>query len=419
MLAISFFITSLCVILVAYVYVGYPILLGVLSRIKSPKTVATADITPTVSFVISCYNEEQVLEAKINNSLAFDYPDNLIQIVVVSDGSDDATDDIAKRYSSKNVLLIRQEGRLGKTMGINMAIPYCEGEIIVFSDANAMYQPGAIKKLVRNFNDNQVGYVVGAAIYSDADTNASSKSEDSYWQYEMKIKKIESDICSVVGGDGAIYAIRKHLFEPLDAEDINDFVNPLQIIAKGYRGIFEPEAICFEETAADFRKEAKRKERIVNRSFRGLIKVKEVLNPLKYGFYSIQLISHKLLRWLVPFFITIGGIFSLPLAFNNSLFFQILILAGLALSWLAMIGHFKKNHDNLSSIYYYPYYFFLVNIYAARGIIEAVKGNIQITWSTPRENTSQNKSKDVDIHLACYFAASILLAASILFQLIS
>src|SRR5690606_22746592 len=144
-----------------------------------------------------------------------------------------------------------------------------------------------------------VGYAVGAALYTDGDAGASARNENLYWRYEIAIKTMESRLHSVVGGDGAIYAIRTALWEPLQQRDINDFVNPLQIIAKGYRGVFDPEAKCFEETAGSFDKEIARKERIVNRSIRGLMRVRELLNPLHFGVFTLEVISHKLLRWLI------------------------------------------------------------------------------------------------------------------------
>lgn len=271
-----------------------------------------------------------------------------------------------------------------------MAVPEAKGDIIVFSDANAMYQPDAIHKLVRHFADEQVGLVVGAAIYTDGEKNSAAQSENSYWEYELLIKQWESQIHSVVGGDGAIYAIRKHLYDKLDAKDINDFVNPLEIIAKGYRGIFDREAICLEETAGDFAKEARRKERIVNRSFRGLMKVRRVMNPFRTGFFAIEVISHKLLRWLVPIFILGIAIASIIHSYDGILIFQILYVLEMLFLWLAIVGHLKHKSGSMLPIFFYPYYFLMVNYYSLIGILKALSGNIQVTWSSPRQASQQN-----------------------------
>jgi len=392
--------TLFCLAVPFYVYMGYPILLFLLNNIFPKRKTLKADITPSVALFVSCYNEQDVIEKKILNCLNLDYPKEKLEYIFISDGSEDETDDIIKRFSTQGIRLVRQEGRLGKTSGLNLAMPETNAEIIVFSDANAIYDEQAIRQLVRSFNDPEVGYVVGAALYTDGEENSAAKSEDTYWQYEMAMKKMETNLHSVVGGDGAIYAIRKSLFDPLDREDINDFVNPLQIIAKGYRGIFEPDAKCFEETAGDFDKEGKRKERIVNRSFRGLMKVKEVMNPLKTGFFSLEVISHKLLRWLVPAFLLVATFGCLYLSFKGMPFFNVMVILGIVFLWLAGIGQMKSKSANIPSIFYYPYYFILVNTRSLLGIIAALKGNIQITWSSPRQKTEANNTLSTKYKLA-------------------
>ena len=189
---------------------------------------------------------------------------------------------------------------------------------------------------------------------------------------EIFIKKLESRLHSIVGGDGAIYAIRKELYEPLQATDINDLVNPLQIIAKGYRGVYEPEAICREQTSGSFTKEFNRKVRIVNRSFSGLLRVGAVLNPFDTGMFSFQIISHKLLRWLAPFFILafVGASTSLALLPNNDATLFQTIVAFIALFvFLAYLGYSFVEDPHLWPIFHYPYYFIAVNTASMDGTI--------------------------------------------------
>ncbi|MGM0953177.1 MAG: glycosyltransferase family 2 protein [Pseudomonadota bacterium] len=367
-----------------YVYFGYPALLWLLTRRYPPHTHRQAEITPPMTLIISCYNEAAVIREKLANALALEYPGEQLQILVVSDGSDDGTDEIVREYQGQGVQLIRQEGRLGKTMGLNLALEQIKTGVVVFSDANAMYAPDALQKLVRNFADPQVGYVVGAALYTDADTGASARNENLYWRYEMAIKKMESRLHSVVGGDGAIYAIRRELWQPLQQKDINDFVNPLQIIAIGYRGVFDGEARCFEETAGNFAGEVARKERIVNRSIRGLMRVKATLDPFQVGIFAWQVISHKLLRWLIPLFLAIAAACSLLLALAGFGLFQWLTGAALALLALALVGHLARHKNNLPALVSVPYYFVMVNLYALRGIVSAFRGRTQVTWSSAR-----------------------------------
>lgn len=409
MISLASFLLFLSMCLCIYVYVGYPLVLTLLARYRFKLHKIDSDIRPSVSLIISCYNEVEVIHEKIGNSLAIDYPDDKFEIIFVSDGSDDGTDKIVAECGEKNIKLIRQEGRLGKTSALNMAVPLATGDIIVFSDANAMYQSDALKKLVRNFADDSVGYVVGAALYTDGNKTSAAQSENSYWKYEISIKEKESQIHSVVGGDGAIYAIRKILFDPLDKEDINDFVNPLQIILKGYRGIFEKEAICFEETAGEFDKEGRRKQRIVNRSFRGLLKVKEVMNPFRFGLFSFSVISHKLMRWMVPVFL-IGILFSSSvLAFYDIRFAELLLFFQVCFFWLASVGRYKSKANNVSAYYFYPYYFLLVNLQSLVGMTKALQGNIQVTWSTSRSALESSPDKVTSTFFKWGFVLSIYL----------
>ncbi len=406
-------ITLLSLVLMFHVYFGYPIILWLLSKIlKGKKVDINESHKPPATLLISCYNEIDVVKEKIENSLALAYPADKLEIIVISDGSDDGTDEVAKSYQSKGVKLIRQEGRLGKTSAINLAMQSVTSDIVIFSDANAMYQPDAVDKLARNFNDLEVGYVVGAALYNDGEENAAAASENLYWQYEIALKTMESNLHSVVGGDGAIYAIRRKLYKELDVKDINDFVNPLQIIEQGYRGIFDKEAICLEETAGDFNKEAKRKQRIVNRSFRGLMKVKAVMNPFKFGFYSFEIISHKLLRWLQPVFIVAFGTGSIALAYMEQYFFQWISLLGLAFLFLAQIGLLRANKEKTHAAFTIPYYFLMVNYYSLFGVLTALAGSIQVTWSSPRHKLEkkQYSFKSIALFLVvnmCWLKVSI------------
>jgi len=407
-------VTLISIFVPIYVYIGYPVLLFILTKFFKHKTVGQADITPKVAMFVSCYNEEAVIERKILDCLALDYPKENIEFIFISDGSEDRTDEIIRQYQDRGIKLVRQEGRLGKTSGLNLGMKETNAEIIVFSDANAMYDPQAVKNLVRNFNDESVGYVVGAALYTDGNDNAAASSENAYWVYEMAIKKMETKLHSVVGGDGAIYAIRRQLYITLEREDINDFVNPLQIIDQGYRGIFEPEAKCFEETAGDFEKEGNRKERIVNRSFRGLMKVKSVMNPFKTGIFSLEVISHKLLRWLIPAFFMLAALGSIILSLLNIYAFHYISILGIAFLWLALYGQLRtqKQDENIHPIFYYPYYLMLVNIRSLFGVIAALRGNIQITWSTPRikQGKTQESQKSKVIR------RSFLLISTIIFM---
>ncbi|HXJ06028.1 MAG TPA: glycosyltransferase family 2 protein [Candidatus Acidoferrum sp.] len=369
-----------------YDYGGYPILLALLTRFSSRReSLATSLELPAVTLLISAYNESLVMEEKLKNSLAIDYPRDRLEVMVVSDCSDDGTDDLVRSHAQSGVRLVRQRERLGKTAGLNLAVPMAGGEILVFSDANAIYRNDAIRQLVRHFSDSRVGYVVGNARYVEnaSDTEA-AEAEGLYWKLETWLKQKESAFESVVGGDGAIYAIRRELYTPLLPTDINDFLNPLQIIDRGYRGIFDPAAVSYEETAKSFDKEFRRKVRIVSRSFNALGRIPGVLNPLRNPRHWFLLISHKLLRWLAPFFMIIALATSLLLWFSP--FYRVAVLLQGAFYASATAGWLLPRVRAAWKPFSLAYYFCLVNLASLIGCVKCWRGDLSATWTPPRQS---------------------------------
>jgi cellulose synthase/poly-beta-1,6-N-acetylglucosamine synthase-like glycosyltransferase len=303
-------------------------------------------------------------------------------VVVVSDFSDDGTDEIVRGYAAQGIELLRMPGRGGKTVGLNAAIAQSRGEVVIFSDANAMYGRDVVGQMTRNFADQAVGAVVGESTYVDPEAE-SERSEGLYWRYETAIKKLESAIGSVVGGDGAIYAIRRRLYVPMRPDALSDFVNPLQIVKAGYRCLYDPAARSYEKAADTFNKEFRRKVRIVNRASRAMFRMKALLNPFRHGLFSLQLVSHKLLRWLVPLFLV--GLVLLNLVLLGSAPIYSLALAGQAIFYaLAFGGFLLRSASRIPPLLSVPYYFCLVNVASARGIIDALRGETYTTWTTSR-----------------------------------
>jgi cellulose synthase/poly-beta-1,6-N-acetylglucosamine synthase-like glycosyltransferase len=381
-------LAMLAILLVlAYIYLGYPLLLCLLARLFPKRHASDPGHLPSVTLMISAHNEVEIIGTKIENSLHLDYPADRLDIVVVSDSSDDGTDEVVRGYQGKGVRLIRSLERRGKTAALNGAMATVESEIVVFSDANAIYDAKAIRFLVRHFADAAVGYVVGHARYQEEQSSAAGASEEAYWDFEVLVKRCESDFSSVVGGDGAIYAIRRHLYEPMLESDINDFVNPLQIVARGYRGIFDPEAFCCEHPAGEFRKEFSRKVRIVNRSFGGFLRVPRAADPFCTGRFAWQLVSHKLMRWFSPFFMLLFLLFfALDLMLYRVGLFDRLLLYGCTLFLLLGAGGWLFKHGSRApALFFLPYYFILVNVASARGVLMRLQGRTITTWSTVRE----------------------------------
>lgn len=388
---IIFWIVSTIII---YIYLGYPLLLALLVRPRNNRSVWNEQFLPRITILISAYNERDVIEEKIQNTLALDYPSALFTILIVSDCSDDGTDDVALRYASQGVQVIRSPERLGKTAGLNLGVNHATGELLIFSDANAMYQPDAVRLLVRHFSNRHVGYVVGNARYAKhSSQTGSAESEGLYWRLETWLKQKESDFGSVVGGDGAIYAIRRELYTPLRSTDINDFLNPLQIIVLGYRGVYEPSAVCFEEAGDSFTKEFRRKVRIVGRSLNAVLRAPRILLPWTQPRHWLALLSHKLLRWFGPFFLLIALFTSLLLW--SSLVYRVAACFQLGFYLLAAIGWAIQSRTIVPRFLYLPFYFCLVNMASLIGIFNCLTGSLTPTWQTIRQKTPPRTDESV------------------------
>jgi cellulose synthase/poly-beta-1,6-N-acetylglucosamine synthase-like glycosyltransferase len=367
---------------VAYVYIGYPLLLKLAHLAFGRAPSHPPAVEPPVTLVISAFNEEASIREKLENTLQLDYPADRLQVLVVSDASDDRTDDIVREFADRGVRLLRMAERGGKTVGLNAAIREARGEVVVFSDANAMYRRDALRRLSAPFADRTVGAVVGESTYHDSET-ASEASESLYWKYETAIKRLESETGSVVGGDGAIYAIRRGLYVPMRADALSDFVNPLQIVKSGHRCLYEPAAQSVEKAAEGFDREFRRKVRIVNRAWRAMLSMPELLNPFRHGFFALKLISHKLLRWLAPVFLAVLLVTNLALL-GKGPFYAASLVAQLAFYALALAGHLLRQRQHMPRLLSVPYYFTMVNIASARGILDAFKGETYTTWTTAR-----------------------------------
>ena len=228
-----------------YIYVGYPMILIVLSFFLNKK-VKKGDFKPTVSILISAYNEAQSIAKTLENKLALVYPKDKLEIIVISDGSTDETDQIVKRFEPNGVKLMRQEPRAGKTAALNLGVTHATGEIIVFCDANSIYEEKALTHLTKNFNDPGVGYVTGKMIYIRPDDGRTGDGCSAYMKYENFLRLVETRAGSIAGVDGGVDAVRKKLYKPMSPDQLPDFVLPLKIIEQGYRVIYEPDAVLKE-----------------------------------------------------------------------------------------------------------------------------------------------------------------------------
>jgi cellulose synthase/poly-beta-1,6-N-acetylglucosamine synthase-like glycosyltransferase len=372
-----------CVSVIAYVYLGYPLLMWLLAHGKrSPHPSPPAE-WPAVSLIVAAYNEERVLAAKLANSLSLDYPRDRLAILVASDGSTDRTDAIAREFEGRGVRLLRVEGRQGKTAAQNAAVAAAHGDIVVFSDANAFYEPDAIRRLVARFSDPSVGCVEGRRADFVPIPSATGRAEVTYRDWESRLKTWESRALSCTGATGPIYAVRRALYVPLDPAMISDFMEPLMIMCRhGKRQVFEAAAVSREAVLSDLRDEFRRKVRIMTRCLNSLRLAPEVLNPLRNGGFTLQVVSHRLLRWLLPLFA--AGAFMANVALLPSPFYRMTLLLQLAFLFVAAIGAGLNRLSLGPAFLRWPHYFCAANLAALMAFGNCLMKRNIVTWQTER-----------------------------------
>ncbi|MFC1667407.1 glycosyltransferase [Candidatus Omnitrophota bacterium] len=310
--------------IVFYIYFGYIGFSILLSKLFG-KRVKKKDIYPSLSIIVPCYNEENVIRQKLENLCSVDYPKNKLQIMIVSE-SKDKTNDIVREFKNKGVELYAHEERHGKTVLLYKTVPYARGDILVFSDANAIYEKDALKKLSRNFYEEKIGAVTGVLKIKNPDKSSISKGEYIYKKYETLLRKSTSKLRCLLNADGSIFAIRKKLYSPISPERGDDFELVIRVLLKGYDSVFEPEAISYEDASLTVKAESARKIRMVSWFLKStMILLKEMFLKFRVGLI-FQIISHKLLRWLSPYFLMILFISNLMLWKEGSLYFFFLVL---------------------------------------------------------------------------------------------
>jgi poly-beta-1,6-N-acetyl-D-glucosamine synthase len=358
---------------VIYAYIGYPIVLLVL-RLAIHRPVRKQPFQPLVSLLISAYNEAGLIERKIANSLALEYPRDRLEIVIASDGSTDQTIEIAQRFADggRVRVLAFLENR-GKMAALNASIPVLRGDVVVFSDASAMLAPDSVRRLVENFADPAVGAVSGHYRVVQADQVNIGASEDFYWKYETFLKVQESQLASTLGGHGHLHAIRKVLYPYPPPETINDdYVIPVSVLAKGYRAVYEPEAVVFEEARemTGFR----RRVRIMAGNIQQLRTLRSLIlpfRPLPLFFF----LSHKAARLLVPFAMLAalaGNLFLLDAPIYFAIF-----CAQLVFYLLAACGAIARLRPKTLML---PFYFCMINAAAFFGLYHSLTHRRSLAW---------------------------------------
>jgi len=373
----------LSAITILYVYVGYPLIMTIAARFLKRKNSYIADeYRPSVTIIIPARNEATIIENKIKNTLNLDYPSDLMEIIIVSDCSEDETDSIVRKYQDAGIKLITLKNRKGKTTAQNIAVDKSSGEIIVFSDANAMYVPEAINQLVKHFKDDKVGCVSGELCYVNPGNAYSGTEENRYWKYEKFIKYQEYKAGVMLGANGSIYAVRKKDFVVLEESDISDFIEPLEIVAKGKKFIFERKAISKELATSTFSSELQRKRRIICRSLRSILNHAHLLNPFRHPLLLFEILSHKLLRWLTPIFMIFLFVANVFLLSEN--FYKIVFGMQLIFYISAFIGLLLYSRKRTFFIFTVPYYFCILWVSSFIGIVDVMLKRDFTVWEPIR-----------------------------------
>jgi len=366
------------------VYAGFPLLVVIIGRLRN-RRVRKAPITPSVSLIIVAYNEERNIAERLENALALDYPPEALEIIVASDGSDDATESIVRRYVPHGVRLMSLPRR-GKIHTLNAAVLHATGQILVFSDANSIYDRQALRALARNFADPEVGGVAGNTAYRiPAGSESSVRGESLYWSYDKWLKQMESLTGSIVSAHGAIYAIRRELYRPPeDSAVTDDFAISTAVVEQGRRLVFESEAVAYELAVPDVGGEFRRKVRLMTRGFRGLLLRKRLFDPFQYGFYSLVLLSHKALRRLVPCFLLALFAASILLSARGKLYLFAAFAQALFYG-LGGTGYLLRGTAWGQKKYFYvPFFFCMANGAALVAMVKLVSGKRIELWQPQR-----------------------------------
>lgn len=367
------------VLIVIYVYLFYPLILLAISQFgKKNQLEQKLPAMPRVTLFIPVYNEEDIISQKIKNSLSLNYPQDLLEIVVVSDASTDNTTDILNPYIAKGIKIFVNERNEGKNVLINKYVQKTMGDIIVFTDANSMFSADSINNIVRWFSNPRIGCVGGRLVYQKG-KSSTAKGEGFYFKYENLIRKLEGRKGHMVGANGAIYAIRRELFIPVPSHVPNDFFHPLSVLKRDYFSVFDENAVAFEKPTESGKEEFDRRVRIVSRSIGALIEVNRQFGVFKgRGWFNI--ISHKILRWFIFPILLLIFILNLFLL-ESPVYFVLFILQ--TTFYLMGIGGFLLDKAGLKfKLFFIPYYFLLINLAAITGIYRYFMGERVITWQS-------------------------------------
>jgi cellulose synthase/poly-beta-1,6-N-acetylglucosamine synthase-like glycosyltransferase len=384
-----------CIGFVIYTYIGYGILAWIFVKIrkilgKEFKKYNDPNFLPKVTLVIPAYNEMSCISNKVKNTFGLDYPADKIEVLFVTEGSNDGTSEYIKSLQStySNLRMIDGDTRRGKIEAMNMAIKTITTPIVIFTDANTNLNKQVVKNIVRHFQDPVVGAVAGEKrIETEGSEAAAGAGEGLYWKYESFLKKLDTELYSVVGAAGELFAVRTNLFGEVEKDTLlDDFMVSLRIAADGYRVIYEPDAYASERPSFSIQEEMKRKIRIAAGGFQSIARLGYLWNIFRFGLLSFQYVSHRAMRWAVaPFCLPLIFIFNIILFFLETQlfapsFYQLIMLAQIAFYLMAIIGYYLENKKIRVKALFVPFYFSFMNYCAIRGYFRYKNGLTSGIW---------------------------------------
>ena len=368
--------------LIIYVMAGYPLILLALARLRGHRPVAATARPHRVDFLIPAHNEAAVIRGKVANTLGLDNPDGHdLRVLVVSDGSTDATVSEARGSGDPRVRVIETSGRAGKLEALNEGLEQLDGDVVVFSDANALLSKRALAALMRHFEDPEVGGVCGQITIAE-DGGEIAAADGFYWRYDQMLKQAESDLGGVVSAQGSIYAVRRALCEPVPPGYADDFIMSVRVVDKGYRLAFEPQAMTIEAVTEHAGNEFGRRVRSTAMGWRGLMRMRHLMNPLAHGLYGWQLLSHKGLRRLTPLFLLAALLSNLALFGTHPLLSALawVQIGFYALAATAFVLPAARRVPGLGKIMF----FVMSNVAMAIGLLQYYRGKSISVWTPVR-----------------------------------
>jgi cellulose synthase/poly-beta-1,6-N-acetylglucosamine synthase-like glycosyltransferase len=374
-----------------YAYIGYGILLFFLVKTKRllcrKKPQQQNDYEPEVTLFVAAYNEKDYVDQKVKNSFDLEYPAEKVKQIWVTDGSDDGTPEMLKKYKDRGVEVFHKDERAGKIAAMNRGVHFVKSPIVIFSDGNTMLGKESIRRIVNMFSNPKVGCVSGEKRIYSKEMDSAAGTEGLYWKYESTLKKWDAELYSVVGAAGELFAVRTDLFEEVERDTLlDDFIVSLRIAMQGYTIQYDPEAYAIETSSASVKEELKRKIRISAGGIQSILRLLPLLNVFKYGTLSFQYISHRVLRWtLAPLFLLAILVLNAVITqqqgfFNFDAVFTWLFWAQIAFYLAALLGWYFENRNIKIKALFVPYYFFIMNLSVYLGLVRFLKGKQSVKW---------------------------------------